>query len=76
MTSASRALPARGAMAAAEKRAFAAPSTDQPGRLAQGPDEKLGLAGRMSGRGATNAMNSLPFRRQAPRWGGVTRAGR
>ena len=54
--------------------ASSAPS-EKPGRLAQGPDEKLGLAGRRSGF-AASAMSALPCRREAPRWGGVTRRGK
>ncbi len=48
-------------------------SSVKPGRLAQGPEEKLGLRGRTSG--AAIAMTALPSRREAPRWGGVTRRG-
>ena len=48
-------------------------SSVKPGRLAQGPEEKSGLAGRSSGLVAI-AIAALPFRREAPRWGGVTRA--
>ena len=50
-------------------------SSEKPGRLAQGPDEKSGLLGRVAGRGMpwADAIEALPFRREAPRWGGVTR---
>src|SRR6476659_5898010 len=49
---------------AASKRA----SGVQPGRLAQGPDEKSGRAGRMFG-----FIKPLPYRRAALRWGSVAR---
>src|SRR6185503_6093114 len=39
-----------------------------PGRLAQGPDEKSGRAGRMFG-----FIKPLPYRRAALRWGSVAR---
>src|SRR5579862_8409298 len=42
----------------------------QPGRLAQGPDEKKGRAGRTAG---IVAVMFIPFRMIAPRWGGVAR---
>src|ERR1700720_200915 len=42
----------------------------QPGRLAQGPDEKCGTAGRTPG---IVFVMSLPFQIGAPRWGGVSR---
>ena len=48
-------------------------SSDQPGCLAQGPAEKLGLAGRMAG--AAGSVIWLPFQIGAPRWGGVSRRG-
>jgi hypothetical protein len=38
--------------------------------LAQGPDEKCGVAGRRPGFGIDMA---LPFQIGAPRWGGVSR---
>src|SRR6185312_4043358 len=40
-----------------------------PGRLAQGPDEKSGRAGRAFG----FVMYPLPYRRAALRWGSVAR---
>src|SRR5690606_6029343 len=40
-------------------RAPASASTVQPGRFAQGPEEKLGLAGRTSGRAAWAAAISV-----------------
>src|SRR5579871_5681099 len=43
----------------------------QPGRLAQGPDEKKGRAGRTAG---IFPVMFIPFRMIAPRWGGVARA--
>src|SRR4029078_4276921 len=43
-------------------------SAVQPGRLAQGPDEKKGRAGRTDGR---FPVMFIPFRMIAPRWGGV-----
>src|SRR5271168_4114188 len=43
-------------------------SSVKPGRFAHGPDEKLGLAGRMSGVAAL-AIAVLPYRRKASRWG-------
>src|SRR5262245_9177566 len=42
----------------------------QPGRLAQGPDEKCGVTGRTPGFGI---VMTLPFQIGAPRWGGVSR---
>src|SRR5512145_284076 len=36
---------------------------DQPGRLAQGPDEKLGIAGRLAGFKALVMASTLPDRR-------------
>jgi hypothetical protein len=39
--------------------------------LAQGPEEKFGFPGRMSGVVAP-AMKVLPYRRKASRWGDVT----
>src|SRR5262245_34687859 len=45
----------------------------QPGRLAQGPDEKCGTNGRTAG--IALAM-SLSFQIGAPRWGGVSRRGK
>src|SRR5579862_2094406 len=42
----------------------------QPGRLAQGPDEKKGRAGRTAG---IVPVMFIPFRMIAPRWGGVAR---
>jgi len=42
----------------------------QPGRLAQGPEEKCGTAGRTPG---LAWLMSLPFQIGAPRWGGVSR---
>src|ERR1700743_1046734 len=48
----------------------------QPGRLAQGPDEKKGRAGRTAGVLpwlATSVMSFIPSRMIAPRWGGVAR---
>src|SRR6476660_9212682 len=44
---------------------------DQPGRLAQGPEEKFTLPGRLAGFAAV--VMSLPFQIAAPRWGGVSR---
>src|SRR5215468_3725415 len=44
----------------------------QPGRLAQGPEEKCGTAGRTAG---IALVIGLPFQIGAPRWGGVSRAG-
>src|SRR4029078_5625495 len=41
----------------------------QPGRLAHGPDEKCGVAGRTPG---LVAVISLSFQIGAPRWGGVS----
>ena len=40
---------------------------EKPGRLAHGPEEKLGFAGRMAG--CVNSVISLPFQIAAPRWG-------
>src|SRR5581483_10232872 len=48
-------------------------SRDQPGRLAQGPEEKWILPGRVAGLVAV--VMSLPFQIAAPRWGGVSRRG-
>ena len=45
----------------------------QPGRLAQGPDEKCGFAGRMPG---FALVMCLSFQMGAPRWGGVSRCRR
>src|ERR1700761_3150379 len=45
----------------------------QPGRLAQGPDEKKGRAGRTAGL-VTSVMQFIPSRMIAPRWGGVARS--
>src|SRR4051812_25318179 len=48
----------------------------QPGRLAQGPDEKKGRAGRTAGLLpwlATSLIPFIPSRMIAPRWGGVAR---
>src|SRR6185312_2748463 len=42
-----------------------------PGRLAQGPEEKKGRAGRTAGAFAVIADHS--FQNEAPRWGGVAR---
>src|SRR5262245_42841616 len=42
---------------------------DQPGRLAQGPEEKCVLTGRLAGLCAV--VISLSFQIDAPRWGGV-----
>ena len=56
--------------------AFFSTAGDQPGRLAQGPEEKLGFAGRNAGLAAFAACLSvilLPFQIGAPRWGGVAR---
>src|SRR3569832_1640278 len=44
----------------------------QPGRLAQGPDEKKGRAGRTAGC-FTSVIEFIPSRMIAPRWGGVAR---
>src|SRR6266478_3274392 len=44
--------------------------SDQPGRLAQGPEEKWGDCGRSEG-----FMAAIPCRIDAPRWGGVSRRG-
>src|SRR3569832_1055803 len=44
----------------------------QPGRLAQGPDEKKGRAGRTAGC-FTSVIKFIPSRMIAPRWGGVAR---
>src|SRR5436190_7489784 len=41
----------------------------QPGRLAQGPDEKCGMTGRTPG----GLLMTLSFQIEAPRWGGVAR---
>src|ERR1051325_11685604 len=41
----------------------------QPGRLAQGPDEKCGMTGRTPG----GLLMALSFQIEAPRWGGVAR---
>src|SRR5690606_22314449 len=49
-------------------------SGDQPGRLAQGPDEKCGLAGLTAG--FTWSVMCLPFQIDAPRWGGVAHSRR
>src|SRR5262245_27859389 len=43
----------------------------QPGRLAQGPEEKCGMAGRTPG----ILVMALSFQIEAPRWGGVARGG-
>src|SRR3978361_333246 len=48
-------------------------SSVKPGLLAQGPEEKLGFDGRMSGV-ATLAIAVLPYRRKAARGGYVTRS--
>src|SRR5271168_776863 len=42
----------------------------QPGRLAQGPDEKKGRAGRTAG---LIPVIDHSFQNEAPRWGGVAR---
>ena len=44
---------------------------DQPGRLAQGPEEKYGRAGRTGG--GELVMLFSPYRERAPRWDGVAR---
>src|SRR5215469_5237029 len=44
----------------------------QPGRFAQGPDEKCGTRGRTLG---ITFVMSLSFQIGAPRWGGVSRGG-
>jgi hypothetical protein len=47
-----------------------------PGRLAQGPEEKLGFAGRTAGFAVIEtSIDGLPCRRKASRWGDVTRRG-
>src|SRR5215472_19002253 len=43
----------------------------QPGRLAQGPDEKKGRAGRTAGR---IPVIDHSFQNEAPRWGGVAQS--
>src|SRR5262249_7593666 len=44
---------------------------DQPGRFAQGPEEKQILPGRLAGLAVVDM--SLPLQIDAPRWGGVSR---
>ncbi len=45
---------------------------DQPGRLAQGPEENSGRAGRIAGLArVVICVVSHPYRWAAPRWGGV-----
>src|SRR5262245_27716716 len=72
MASFRRALPS---LARCERpsRAFSRFSRDQPGRLAQGPEEKWVLTGRLAGLCAV--VISLSFQIDAPRWGGVARRG-
>src|SRR6056297_1894052 len=56
-------------------------SKEKTGGLAQGPEEKRGLAGRVSGLRATSRdagwsiVILLPFQISAPRWGGVSHLG-
>src|SRR5579875_2466062 len=60
MTSARRALPSLARWLRPRNAPFN-PSSEEPGRFAQGPEEKLGLAGRTLGREAAAAMwLSLP----------------
>src|SRR5262245_10344973 len=72
MASFRRALPS---LARCERpsRAFSRFFRDQPGRLAQGPEEKCVLTGRLAGLCAV--VISLSFQIDAPRWGGVARGG-
>ena len=72
MTSLRRALPSL-ARCERPRNALSSFARDQPGRLAQGPEEKCGLAGRLAGFVAV--VMSLPFQIAAPRWGGVSRGG-
>ena len=58
-----------GAVRAAERGSIERCS-DHPGRLAQGPEEKLGFAGRNAGFGERR-HRGLSFQIAAPRWGGV-----
>jgi len=53
--------------------AFSKTVGDQPGRLAQGPEEKFGFAGRMSGIRGVFMDISHPCRWVAIRWGTVAR---
>src|SRR5262245_64154687 len=55
------------------RKAFSRLLRDQPGRLAQGPEEKWVLTGRLAGLRAV--VISLSFQIDAPRWGGVARGG-
>src|SRR5262245_25751116 len=72
MASFRRALPS---LARCERpsRAFSRFCSDQPGRLAQVPEEKCVLTGRLAGLCAV--VISLSFQIDAPRWGGVARRG-
>src|SRR5688572_28316463 len=54
------------------RNALSRSSRDQPGRLAQGPEEKLRLTGRWAGLADVGIMK-LSFQIVAPRWGGVSR---
>src|SRR6185503_16010052 len=72
MASFRRALPSL-ARCERPRKAFSRALRDQPGRLAQGPEEKWILPGRLAGLVAV--VMSLPFQIAAPRWGGVSRRG-
>src|SRR5262245_64023448 len=70
MASFRRALPSL-ARCERPRKAFSRFFRDQPGRLAQGPEEKCVLTGRLAGLRAV--VICLPFQIDAPRWGGVAR---
>src|SRR5262245_18893078 len=70
MASFRRALPSL-ARCERPRKAFSRLFRDQPGRLAQGPDEKWVLTVRVAG--LRGVVISLPFQIDAPRWGGVAR---
>src|SRR4029077_7642736 len=70
MASFRRALPSL-ARCERPRKAFSRFFRDQPGRLAQGPEEKGVLTGRLAGWRA--GVLCLPFEIDAPRWGGVAR---
>src|SRR4029077_3544036 len=70
MASFRRALPSL-ARCERPRKAFSRFLRDQPGRLAQGPEEKQILAGRLAGLAVV--VMSLPLQIDAPRWGGVSR---
>ncbi len=72
ITSASRALGSRGAMAAAEQRAVE--RVQRPaGTLGAGAGGEIGVGRTQVRPRRLIAIVALPFRREAPRWGGVAR---